>query len=146
MSWPPTYTPPRAWHCCSAACCSALVERVQVPAAYVPPADVQIASPPPEQAARESRAAIAKGTGLTARIRAAARPGRPRVGHGIISRSDLFLASREEDPLVPLLLVVRDAGLLAPKAPVEKLSVAGRTVRDLVGLRIAHRHRPRRRA
>jgi len=48
-------------------------------------------------------------------------------GHGITSRSDLFLASREEDPLVPLLLVVRDAGLLAPKAPVEKLSVASRT-------------------
>src|SRR5260370_16166869 len=39
-------------------------------------------------------------------------------------RSDLFLASREEDLLVPLLLVVRDAGLLAPKGPVEKLSVA----------------------
>jgi hypothetical protein len=62
------------------------------------------------------------------------------------ARSDLFLASREEDPLVPLLLVVRDAVLLAPKAPVEKLSVAGRTVRDRVGLRIAHRDQLRRRA
>jgi hypothetical protein len=39
-------------------------------------------------------------------------------------RSDLFLASREEVLLVPLLLVVRDARLLAPKGPVEKLSVA----------------------
>lgn len=71
MSWPPRYTPPRAWHCCSAACCPAL-ERVQVPAAYVPPADVQIPSPPAEQAARESKAASARGTGLTGDIRAAA--------------------------------------------------------------------------
>src|SRR5260370_24671079 len=39
-------------------------------------------------------------------------------------RSDVFLASRAEDLLVPLLLVVRDARLLAPKGPVEKLSVA----------------------
>ena len=51
MPWPPRYTPPRASHCCSTACCSALVEPVQVPAAYVPPADVQIANPLAEQPA-----------------------------------------------------------------------------------------------
>jgi hypothetical protein len=62
------------------------------------------------------------------------------------ARSELVLASREEDALVALLLVVGDAVFLAPKAPVENLSVAGRTARDLVGPRIAHRHRPRRRA
>src|SRR5689334_2892952 len=71
MSWPPRYTPPRAWHCRSAACCPAL-ERVQVPPSYVPPADVQIPSPPAEQAARESRTASARGMGLTGRSRAAA--------------------------------------------------------------------------
>src|SRR5260370_36909146 len=55
MSWPPRYTPPWDSHCCSAACCPAL-QRVQVPAAYVPPADVQIASTPAEQPARERQA------------------------------------------------------------------------------------------
>jgi len=45
---------------------------VQTPAAYVPPADVQIAAPPAEQAARERRTAIARGTGLTGRPGAAA--------------------------------------------------------------------------
>lgn len=47
---------------CSAACWFAL-ERVQVPTEYVPPADVQIAWPD-ELAAKQSKIAIATGTGL----------------------------------------------------------------------------------
>ena len=67
LSCPRRYTPPRAWHSCSAACWFAL-DRVQVPTEYVPPADVQIAWPD-EQAATQSKMAIATGTGLILHIR-----------------------------------------------------------------------------